>query len=253
MKRCICLLLSLILLLGLGVQTLAAPPRLVDNAGYLSDDQREQLSDRIDSLVDTYHIDIIILTISTLDHYTSSDYADQYFDNNGYGIGPDHSGILLLISEERQDWAVSTCGAGMDALPDKRIDQLMDPVVDHLAQGEYFSAFHVYLDELEVYLKMYQDGITHTIEEVLTNLLVALLIGAVVALIVLLILRHTMNTARRQTNAGQYVQHGSFNLYRRQDIFLYSKTTRTRRSSSSGSGGHRSSSGRSHGGQSGKF
>ena len=77
-------------------------------------------------------------------------------------------------------------------------------------------------------------------------------------LMVMAMLKSQMKTVRRKAAAGDYVEAGSFQLSRRQDIYLYTTTVRRKIESNSGrSGGgsstFRSSSGGSFGGRSGKF
>ena len=54
--------------------------------------------------------DVIVVTVASLDGKTAESYADDYFDFNGYGLGQDRDGILLLLSMEDRDWAISTHG-----------------------------------------------------------------------------------------------------------------------------------------------
>ena len=81
--------------------------------------------------------------------------------------------------------------------------------------------------------------------------------GAAIAAIVVLIMRSSMNTKRPQRSAGEYIDSSSYNLWRNQDIFLYSQVRKVRKQTQSSSGGgssvHRSSGGRSHGGGHGRF
>ena len=83
------------------------------------------------------------------------------------------------------------------------------------------------------------------------QLLVSLVIGAVVAGIVLSVMRSKMNTAKAQYGASNYLQEGSYHLNTQHDVYLYSNTTRVRRSQNSSSGG--GSGGGSRGGSRGKF
>ena len=91
---------------------------------------------------------------------------------------------------------------------------------------------------------------------------IVLLVGAIIGLIALLIARRGMNTVKSKGSATDYVRQNTFRITGRQDIFLYSNVTKTRRDTDSGSsaghsgGGssvHTSSSGHSHGGGGGHF
>ena len=123
-----------------------------------------------------------------------------------------------------------------------------------LSNGRYEDAFNAYLDELDASLASETSGDSGGSTSIVQKVLISLLIGAIVAGIALGIMRSNMNTAKRQRNAGSYLVDGSFHMYRQLDIFLYSRTSRTRKEQqSSGGSVHSGSSGRSHGGRSGRF
>lgn len=286
-KRWISLLICLAVLFFLVPTVSAAAPKIVDDANLLTQAEIHALEEKAQALADTYEMDVVIVTVWSLDGKTSEAYADDYFDYNGYGIGSDRSGALLLLSMEYRDWAISTCGETIYALTDYGIQSVFSEIAGYLSEDEYYFAFDAYLDALEPYFRAYAEGtpidgyvhdydgpgtyepgtredVVHYIPEervttglVIKRLLIALVIGAVAAAIVLLIMRGTMNTSKPQSGAGSYLKEGSYNLRRHQDIFLYSNVTKTHKSENHDGGGgssvHTSSSGTSHGGGHGKF
>ncbi len=293
MKRItICLLLAaLILCLPLAVGA-EGPDRIVDNADLLTSAEEAALWELASAVVDQYVIDVVIVTTNTLDGKTAESYADDFFDDHGYGAGDDFSGVLLLVSMEDRDWAISTSGEAIYALTDYGIGLIADQIVPYLSEGEYYAAFEMFLAELDVYFNVYRNGDPidggfyegsasyqpGTREDVvyygdssldggaiLERLVIALLLGAAAGGVSLWFLRGQMKTARPQSGAKSYMVGGSYNLYRCQDFFLYSRTTRiakpepsSNHSSHGGGGGggssvHHSSSGHSHGGGHGKF
>lgn len=288
MKKVLILLLCVTFLIPLIQPVLASEPKIIDNADILTDTEEALLEDKAQSLVTEYSMDVVILTIETLSGQISSDYADDYFDYNGYGIGPDYSGVLLLLSMDEREWAISTCGQTIYALTDYGIQQLFSSIAGYLSEDRYYEAFDRYLNELPYYFKAYQsgkpidgyrdpydgpgsyepvpgDGIVYYPEpekgfgDYAMMFLISLAIGSAAGGITLLVLRGQMNTARAQSDAQNYMIPGSYNLKRYQDIFLYSNVSRQRKpehNSSGGGGGssvHTSSSGRSHGGGRGGF
>ena len=87
--------------------------------------------------------------------------------------------------------------------------------------------------------------------------IISLIIGIVGGFVYVGSLKSSMTTVKMAQNAKPYVDENSLTLTKQSDRFLYAKTTRVARNTSSSSGGgsstHRSSSGRSHGGRSGRF
>lgn len=271
MKRSLSLILIVVMLL-LPCVAHAQNPKIVDNAGLLTSQQRSELESTAQKLADTYGIDVVILTVDSLGYKGPQAYADDYFDENGYGIGADYSGVLLLLSMEERDWAISTCGKGISALTDYGIDAAISRIAPYLSEDQFYSAFRTYLWELEDDFEAYRQGEPVDVptpsnkvsaSTILFRLLLALAIGAAAGGITLTIMRSKMNTAKPQKSAAGYMVGGSYDLYRCQDLFLYSHTSRVRRSEDNGGSGHsgghggstvhHSSSGRSHGGGHGKF
>lgn len=273
MKKIFSILLCLLLLLPITVR--AEHTRVVDDANLLSADEVASLEKYVGTIVQKYGMDVVILTVDSINGMQIFDYADDYYDSNGYGIGSSQSGIVFILSMSEREWAIRTIGEAKKAVTDYEIDDITDLIWNDLSSGNYYETFDVFLSCVEVEYDDYQnsnhvndnpeydftpdddisipDNESHSpgLQSVLNRLAIALLIGAVVALIALLIMRSQMNTARRQSGAGSYMVSGSYDLFRCQDFFLYSRTSRTRKAESSSSSGSRS--GGSRGGRSGRF
>lgn len=261
-------------------------PKIVDDADLLTDSQVSVLKETAQEIADTYQMDVVIVTVWTLDGKSPQDYADDYFDYQGYGIGADRSGILLLIAMGTREWYISTSGEAIYAITDYGVESLFEEMSWYLSDGEYYEAFSAYLSALPEYFDRYQSGdpidgyagdyqgpgsyspgdqeeIVHYQDREgfgIGNLLISLAIGAAVGGLTLLIMSAKMNSRRQQTNASAYIKQGSYYLYKSHDRYLYShvsKVPRAQSSSGGGSGGgssvHRSSSGRRHGGGGGRF
>ena len=288
MKKLTSILLVLLLLASLCVCAAATgsdTPLIVDNAGVLTSEQVDDLTQTASDLRDLYEMDVVIVVVADLDGQSAQDYADDYYDYNGYGIGDDYSGMLLLIATESRDWWISTCGEAIYVLTDYGIESIFSDFSGYLSVNDYYHAFETYLDCLPEYFDAYYSG--NPIDGYSGNysgpgsytpgdaddtvyyeddsfgifeILFSLVVGCVVAGIAVLIMSAQMNTKLPQNSARNYLNQSSYQLHGHSDMFLYSNVTKVRResSSSSGSGGggsstHRSSGGRSHGGGGGKF
>lgn len=249
MKRWIPLLLSIVLILCFSLAAFASQPKIVDEAGLLTDTEITALEHKAQALSEKYQTDIVIVTVYSLDGKSSDAYADDYFDYNGYGIGSDHSGILFLVSMEYRDWAVSTCGKTIGEITNRDSQDIVSGISEHLSQGEYYLAFDGYLDSVNSCL----ESSINSEKFQAKDFLIALAVGIAVAGITLLVMRGKMNTAKAQRGAASYLKAGTYALHRQSDIFLYSNIHKVRRAENNGGSTHRSSSGRSHGGSRGKF
>lgn len=291
MKRILKLLLPFLMAFALCLPVLAEEQRVFDNAGLLDEWEVSMLEDKIQDLRDTYDMDVVLLTLNSLDGKTAEGYADDYYDENGFG----ENGMLFLLDMDTRSWYMLTHGTAIYAVTDYGIQEIFSAIASDLSGGNYYDAFDGYLDELYTYFQAYADGKPidgyrddytgpgsyepGTRDDVVyypdyepsydsgyvfypAQIGVSLLVGAIIGLIALLIARRGMNTVKSKGSATDYVRQNTFRITGRQDIFLYSNVTKTRRDTDSGSsaghsgGGssvHTSSSGHSHGGGGGHF
>lgn len=282
MKKIISVLLLLVLVLSLVVPAYATDwdtPYVVDHAGLLTADEMAELNRQIEKLRSELELEIAIVTTYGTGGKGVQAYADDFYDQNGYGYGDTNSGILLLLDMEGREWYMSTCGEAIYIFTDYGLDQLGETILPWLSNGDYYYAFLAWISSLSPYVKAYRNGgpvdgyvppdeyeSPYGEEIVYHDMPVgirirpfptALIIGLVAALITILIMRSRMNTAKLQKSAANYLKDGSFRLRQRSDMFLYSRVTRTARPKNNTSGGgssvHRSSGGVSHGGRGGRF
>ena len=280
-KKLFSFLISLVLLAAVLPCSYAdeLPPMVVDGADLLSDAEEQALTSQALDIREAYKEDVIIVTTSSLSGQSPQEFADDFFDKNGYGYGSNRSGVLFLISMGEREWYISTSGDAIYALTDYGIQQLGNVALENgLSSGEYYRAFAAFLEELPEYFKALGKGtpidgyadysgsyyhgdredVVYYEEESSPSILLSMCVGLVIAAVALLIMRAGMNTRRRQPNASSYLKNGSLDIHTLQDMFLYSSVTKTRRAESSsnrggGSSIHTSSSGSSHGGGGGKF
>ena len=188
-------------------------------------------------------MDVAIVIIESLNGKHLETYASDYF-RSCYGLGNENSGIIFLITMTERQWTVRTFGDAAEAVSDYDIDDIMDAVLEDLSAGYYYDAFCSFLSGVE-------NGYDAHRGSWFPKLLTALLIGAAIAGIALFFMRRNMNTARAQHGARSYMEESSYDLYRCQDFYLYSRTSRVRKQQNSNSGSH--GGGGSRGGRSGRF
>lgn len=281
-RKLFALLTALLLLAALPLSAFAAEEMsyVIDAAGLLSADEAAALEEKALALRSTYEMDIVILTVDSLDGSRPQDYADDYFDANGYGYGGNYSGILFLLSMEERDWYISTSGDAIYALTDYGIQETAAEALPYFGGDDYNGGFSAWLDALPAYLHAFRSGepidgyagysggyyhggqeeVVYYEEKATPSFLLSLVFGILAAAVVVVVMAMGMNTKRRQSGAADYLVQGSYHLKNQRDIFLYSNVTKRERpqpsSSSRGGGGssiHTSSGGRRHGGGGGKF
>lgn len=239
-------------------------PRLADNAGLLTDTEQSEVLAALDEISQRQQVDVIVVTTDTTDGKTPTEYADDFYDYNGYGYGEEYDGILLLISMEDRDWCISTHGFGTTAITDAGVEYISDQFLSYMQDGNYAEAFSVYADICDEFISRAKSGQPFDVNDMPKEpfdiafwLIVAIGAGFIIALIVTGVMKSKLKSVKMQTAAANYVKANSLNITESREMFLYNTVTRTERpkssSSSGGSSTHTSSSGRTHGGGSGKF
>lgn len=266
MKKALILLCALLFLVPSALA--AGAPLIVDGAGLLTQDALQALTAEAERISAEHQMDVAIVTVYGLDGKTVRDYAADTYDYEGYGQGPDNSGILLLLSMEERDWFIVTTGAAIDAFTDYGLDAIEEDIIPYFSKGDYAAGFARFLRDAERFIERYEAGEPYDIwnkvqlktpmERTLAAAPFFLIGGAAAAVAGILILMRGMNTARFARSAAGYVRAGSMAITRAGDYFLYRTQTRVRiEKNQSGSGGGSStfkgSSGTSHGGKGGKF
>jgi len=232
--------------------------RIIDKAGLLTSDDKAKLTAIIAQAASTYNFDLVIVTEKNIGSSTPMNYADDFFDKNGYGLGENRDGALFLLVTESRDYYFSTAGRGINLLNSSAYNKLESGVVKMLKENNFYGAFQSFLFDWENFLALNADGRSYNFFYQWNILLVAIawIIALAIGFIIVQIWKAGMNTALPQTQAAAYVVPGSLSFKEKKDSFLYSTVTKIKRqteSAASGKGGHISSSGMRHGGGGGKY
>lgn len=253
----------------------------VDQAGVLSDTEREDLNTKLQEFRETNQFDLVIVTATGVNPDDRQTYADDFYDYNGYGYGDNRDGILLLVNvnadgtyESGNSW-ISTCGSGISLFSYSTIQEMGQVLSPYLTAGNYATAFQQFItlskaqynsgtsgdgwddswnqDDYWNEDQLFSVGSSGWDAKVI--IISALVIGVMGAVVVVLILKRQLISVRPARDASRYVVDNSLQLRNSHDIFLYSHVTQTRRpqqTDNSGPGGgggiHTSSSGSHHGG-----
>lgn len=238
-KRLFSLLLIFALCFSLALPALADSTGLVrDGADLLTDRAESELEAELERISRAYGTDVIVVTVDTVGNRWVDDYTEDYFDTH---FGPDHDGILLLITMAEREYRILSNGFGNQAVPGGDIDRICEQIEPYLRDGDYAAAFRRFAEECEYQLDGEVNGFPF---ELGGNLLISVVVGFVVALVVVLVMAGQLRSARRRSAAAEYTRKGSFQLTGASDIYLYrNQTRRPRQTNSSSGGGHRSGGG----------
>ena len=233
--------------------------RLVDNAGLLTSSQASNLRELLDVVSETYKFDIVIVTETSIGGAEPMDYADDYFDYNGYGFGDNFDGCLFLQVTGSRDYWFSTCGRGIKILNNTAGGKLEADVLKSLRKNDNYGAYQSFVKNWEKFLALDAKGRNYNFfqHHFAVMVIIAWVLSLLAGLIVVAVWKRDMNTARLKTNAASYILSSTLFFSDKRDRFLYSTVTKTAKPKSTSSGGrsgtHTSSSGRSHGGRGGRY
>ena len=275
-------LLPVLLALLLLPAIVLADGQVLDRANLFSASEIQQMEGIIRRIEENHQVDMVVLTTYDVpDDYSESlrkvrDYADNFYDNGGYGMGEDFSGMLILLDMNNRVMWLSTGGVMIDYINDSREEAILDVAYTYLTSGWYGDAMIAALSRTEKYMAKGREEGTFRYDEVtgqriggiynaLTSaeVMVAAAAGAAVALFIFFSVSGSYNL-RGSTYSYDRKANASLVLTKDEETYLTQYTTRMPRPSephggssgggrSGGSGVHRSSGGRSHGGGGRRF
>ena len=291
----ICLLICTFLVMGsMAVwadQTgaVSGQPRVFDQAGLFSETVIIQLEEKIAQCRKSTKMDVVIVSAYADEERSAEEYADDYYDYGGFGVGKKASGVLLLYymdgpGQPGGECYISTAGTMINMLTDERIESILDDVYGDLGNRDFAGATEHFLEDVKAYVKEGVESGQYTYDrdtgEIvryhsirLYEVAIAMVIAGILAGSVCLDIkkRYAMKQSSRQVS-------NSLQAYRADCAFCFSvagdkmvnkyvRSVPIPRNTSSGSGGrghsgsssagrstiHTSSSGSSHGGGGRRF
>ncbi len=291
----ICLLICTFLVMGsMAVwadQTgaVSGQPRVFDQAGLFSETEIIQLEEKIAQCRKSTKMDVVIVSAYADGERSAEEYADDYYDYGGFGVGKKASGVLLLYymdgpGQPGGECYISTAGTMINMLTDERIESILDDVYGNLGNRDFPGATECFLEDVKVYVKEGVESGQYTYDrdtgEIvryhsirLYEVAIAMVIAGILAGSVCLDIkkRYAMKQSSREVSNSLQAYRADcafcFSVAGDKMINKYVRSIPIPRNTSGGSGGrghsgsssagrstiHTSSSGRSHGGGGRRF
>ncbi len=160
----ICLLICTFLVMGsMAVwadQTgaVSGQPRVFDQAGLFSETEIIQLEEKIAQCRKSTKMDVVIVSAYADGERSAEEYADDYYDYGGFGVGKKASGVLLLYymdgpGQPGGECYISTVGTMINMLTDERIESILDDVYGDLGNRDFAGATEHFLEDVKAYVK----------------------------------------------------------------------------------------------------
>ena len=160
----ICLLICTFLVMGSMTvwadQTgaVSGQPRVFDQAGLFSETEIIQLEEKIAQCRKSTKMDVVIVSAYADGERSAEEYADDYYDYGGFGVGKKASGVLLLYymdgpGQPGGECYISTTGTMINMLTDERIESILDDVYGDLGNRDFAGAAEHFLEDVKAYVK----------------------------------------------------------------------------------------------------
>ena len=239
-----------------------ASEKVYDFAELLTLSEEEKLYHQVEQFMDSANLDLAIVTISENNKLNAREYADDFYDYNGFGTDSEHSGVLFLVDMDTREIYMSTTGKAISLYSDYRIDMTLDAISQEFSNQNYYQGITKFVTILKNYDTIglpsnkdskYAIGDDGEVYREFPWLIVLGVPFAITA-IVIGVMIHKNKLVRAATSSREYLDKDSLKINTVSDRLIFTNTVavpRSTGSSGSSSGGgssrHSGSSGRSHG------
>ena len=169
---------------------------VLDEADLLTDEEESQLLDKLEAITGEYNLEVAVATVESKDGNEMNYFTDHFFDENGYGTGENHDGILFMVSIGDREWHITTHGYGMTAFNDDGLAYLKENVEPLLKDENFYGAFDTYADLCQDLLEMAANGEPYTEPFSPIWILISLGIGLVLAFLCTMGMRAQLKSVR---------------------------------------------------------
>ena len=241
--------------------------KVYDYANLFSTEELEELEATAKTLSETYQLDVGIVTTNDAEGKTAEAYADDFYDNKGYGYGSNADGLLFLMDMDNRKIWIFTCGLGIQYFTDARIEKILDSLYEYVSNADYYGAANDFLELTKSYINKGIPTNQHTVDRTphvpfqnaagqpLNSRSIGLsIIAAIIGSGIITLIARGIVIYRYKhphfTEPSTKPDSGSVHYTQREDRFVSTHTHKVKieKNNNGTSTTHTSSSGRSHGG-----
>lgn len=247
----------LILFIGLigilNAKAINISEKIYDFANVLTPNEEALLKEKIDKFIEDYNMDMAIVTVKYHDYDSTKEYADTFYDVNGFGLNDNKDGVVFVIDFSTKlynqlGFWISASGRGMIVYSNSRIEKLLDYIDDafNANNTNYYNMCDVFVTKATSFAYIGTPKENKNVKITKTGMLyeekpfpwmgiciLSIIIPSIV--VIILIMRNKM--VRKAKNADLYIEKDTVEITNRSDRFVTTATTRVRISSSSSSSG----------------
>ncbi len=249
--------------------------KVFDYANVLSNSDIEEITNAFKARNDAYGLDFVMVTTNDAEGKSAMEYADDFYDQGGFGYDSERSGVLLLIDFDNRQVHISTSGRALEEINDIEIEKILDAAYEYMGDEDYKNVCLAFLDatiyaftssdyddiSYSDYMEsqpqsdwlspVFGDSHPDSAAYYFRKPYVSIPVSAIIALILVLIIAHARKAKMTDGNST-YMDKSTLAIRNQSDVFLGRHTVKRRidkgDGGSHGGSSHMSSGGFSHGG-----
>ena len=137
--------------------TAETTPRVVDDADIFTAAEEQRMEARLREIRSELGKDIVVFTDMSTYGLSRAVYAADFYDFNGYGIGPEYEGVCLMICMEEGNRGWWCCCTGTETrtlYTEESANAIDDVLYEYMAGGEYAAGVSDWIENIRtMYVK----------------------------------------------------------------------------------------------------
>ena len=258
MRKLLNICAALLLVVSLALPAFAADtPYVIDDAGLLTPQQRQELNDYAEEIANEYGIAVYMMTVQDFHAYGEEpqifDVLWNYYHDNKLGSGKDREGMILMLSMAERDFATFYYGKNTEyAFNGYGQKEQEGHFLDNFASDDWYGGFWDYLSSAERFMEKAAAG-TPVRESPWPMAALFVGIACFISFIITMMRWNKMKTVSAAKTATHYQSPLGLALSGNEDLFVRREVTHRRVESTSTASASQAHTGGGGSGRSGKF
>lgn len=217
--------LVIVILLLVGVKNIYAYTfdntiKVYDYAQILTEKQENKLIENVKKYIDKYNMDMVIVTVKYYTYDNLSDYINEFYNRNNFGLGANKSGIIFALDVKNNDIDIKTFGTAKTLYSEAEIKNIISSLNK---KDKYYNKLSNFIKYSNEYINedntfIYEDNILKSINWLII-VLPSIFIPTLIVIIILLKIRKGM-----KGNNEYYYIGNNLIMKKREDKFITTHT-----------------------------
>ncbi|MDO5539302.1 MAG: TPM domain-containing protein [Eubacteriales bacterium] len=124
-----------------------------DEAELFSSEEKTELEELGQKLEKEYKMNFLMLTIDDAHGMSSAQFAEEFYEKEGYDTNGRSGGIVLIIDMDNRQMNLITTGSMIYYITDAREERIYDAGEDYVREKEYADAMYAMLRQVQTYME----------------------------------------------------------------------------------------------------